>query len=316
MLFYCIQHPVADSQDGTIKKTLKWKKLAPLPVGRSQHTAVVLDGAVYIGGGCEGISLDDDQLSYRLDVYNLTTNQWSPSPITTPYSWFAMTVLEGKLITAGGVTKNNEVVKDILILNAGQWKDFSKMPTDRYCATAVGYHSVLIVVGGIGFMENKWTKITTTELFCATNRCWYRCNNLPSPCQLLKSAIMNNHLYLLSGGDKNNIPSQQVFVASLQTLLNSTNLHLEWQSLSNTTWYFSAPVAHNNSLLSIGGTKKGVQTSEVHALNPKEKQWELYANIPEKVYHLAVVGLDNNILIMGGITTTDEYSNKVWISMF
>ena len=53
--------------------------------------------------------------SYRLDVYNLTTNQWSSSPITTPYCWFAMTVmvLDDKLIIAGGVIKNGEVIKKV-----------------------------------------------------------------------------------------------------------------------------------------------------------------------------------------------------------
>ena len=50
----------------------------------------------------------------RLDVYNLTTNQWSSSPITAPYRSFAMTVLDDKLVTAEGLTKNDEVVRKVL----------------------------------------------------------------------------------------------------------------------------------------------------------------------------------------------------------
>ena len=88
---------------------------------------MLLGGNVYVGGGLEGRSDSDKQNSYRLDVYNFTTNQWSSSPITTPYSWFAMTVLDNKLITAGSSTKNNEVVKKVLVLIAGQWKDYSEM---------------------------------------------------------------------------------------------------------------------------------------------------------------------------------------------
>ena len=80
----------------------------------SAQTAVLLGGNVYVGGGLEGRSDSDKQNSYRLDVYNLTTNQWSSSPITTPHCWFAMTVLDNKLITAGGST-----VKNVLVLNAG-----------------------------------------------------------------------------------------------------------------------------------------------------------------------------------------------------
>ena len=70
---------------------------------------MLLGGSVYVGGGYEGSGDDDKQVSYRLDVYNLTTNQWSSSPITTPYYWFAMTVVDDKLVTAGGLTKNQEI---------------------------------------------------------------------------------------------------------------------------------------------------------------------------------------------------------------
>ena len=192
----------ADPQVDIFKKSVKWKEPASLPVGRTAHTAVMLGGSVYVGGGFEGRSIDDYKDSYRLDVYNFTTNQWSSSPITTPYCWFGMTVLNDKLVTAGGATKNYEVVKKVLVLNAGQWKDYSEMPTARYCATGVGYHSMLIVVGGHAKVEGEWTKISTTELLDTTNGCWYTCNNLPSPHQQLQAAIMNNKLYLLGGFDR------------------------------------------------------------------------------------------------------------------
>ena len=109
----------------------------------SGHTAVLLGGNVYVGGGIKGRNVHDNQDSGRLDVYNLTTNQWSSSPITTPYCLFGMTVIDNELVTAGGRIKYDMVVKKVLVLKAGQWKDYSEMPTARYSATAVGYHSML-----------------------------------------------------------------------------------------------------------------------------------------------------------------------------
>ena len=70
---FCLQQPVADSQVDIFSKTVKWEELAPLPVGRTAHIAVLLGGNVYVGGGFEGSSVNDYQFSYRLDVYNLTT---------------------------------------------------------------------------------------------------------------------------------------------------------------------------------------------------------------------------------------------------
>ena len=307
----CLQQPVADSQVDIFSKTVKWEELAPLPVGRKGHTAVLLGGNVYVGGGFEVTSINDKKDSYRLDVYNLTTNQWSSSPITSPYCWFAMTELDDKLVIAGGLTKNNKVVKKVLVLNAGQWKDYSEMPTARSCATAVGYHSMLIVVGGGIKVEGKWIILSTTELLDTTNGCWYTCNSLPSPCQQMKAAIMNDELYLLGGFDKDKKLSPQVFVASLDTL----SIHqLIWQSAPNSPWCGSAPVVlYKKFLFTVGGRQQS-RTSEVYIFNPSTGQWKHFTNIPAARSGPAVVGVAENILVIGGSTHDNKYSNTVWIA--
>ena len=284
-------------------------------MGRTVHVAVLLGEVVYVGGGFEGRSAFDGQYCYRLDVYNLTTNQWSSSPITTPYCSFAMTVLDDKLVTAGGRTKDDEVVKKVLVLNGGQWKDYSEMPSARFSATAVGYHSMLIVVGGGIKMEGKWTRVSTTELLDTTNGCWYICNSLPSPHQQLKSAIMNEKLYLLNGADKDLKPSLQVFVASLDTL--STH-QLNWHSAPSTPWCFSSPVTlYNQFLLIIGGYKQSdvnIKTDNIYILNPSTGNWRQLLNIPAPRSSVAVVTVNNKIVIIGGGTNQNrEYSDTVWV---
>ena len=308
---------MADSQVDVFKKPIKWRELAPLPVCRSAHTAVLLGGVVYVGGGSEGISNNDARDCYRLDVYNLTTNQWSSSPITTPYPWFAMTVLDDKLVTAGGLTKNNEVVRKVLVLNAGQWKDYSEMPTARCNATAVAYHSMLLVVGGGIKVEGKWTVVSATELLDTTNGCWYTCNNLPSPCQQLNVAIMNDKLYLLGGVDKDFQPSLQVFNASLDTL--STH-QLNWQSAPNTPWCFSTPVILYKFLLAVGGRRPSdvtSQTHEVYALDPSTGQWKHLTDIPAARSFPAVVSIGDKMIVIGGMTNKNsDFSNLVWVGLF
>ena len=310
---------MTDSQVDIFKKTVKWEGLAPLLVGLNTHTAVLLGGVVYVGGALEGKDVNDNQYSYRLDVYNLTTNQWSPFPITTPHCLFAMTVLHDKLVTAGGATRNDEVVKEVLVLNAGQWKVYSEMRTARYSATAVGYHSMLIVVGGGVKVRGRLTRISTTELLDTTNGCWYTCNNLPSPHQQMKAAIMNDKLYWLGGVDKDlQKPSPQVFVASLDTL--STH-QLNWQSIPNTPSLTSAPVVlYNKFLLTVGGRQLSdftSQTSEVYALNPSTGQWTHLTNIPAARSYPAAINMDDKMIVIGGMTSKNkEYSKRVWIGVF
>ena len=229
-----------------------------------------------------------------------------------------MTVLDNKLITAGGATKNNEVVNKVLVLNAGQWKDYSEMPTARCYATAVGYHSTYVNCSWWIKVESKWTIVSTTELLDTNNGHWYTCNNLPSPHQQLKIAIMNDILCLLGGVDEDLKPSPQVFVASLDTLFTH---QLNWQSAQNTPLCYSTPVVlYISILLTVGGRQASditSQTSKVCTLNPSTGQWKHLTNIPAARSFPAVVSMDDGMIVIGGMTNQNtKYSNTVWIGVF
>ena len=296
------------------RKTVEWKELAPLPVGRSAHIAVLLDGNIYVGGGAEGKNVHDRQSSYKLDVYNLTTNQWSPSPLATPYRHFAMTVLDNKLVTAGGATSKNEIVDKVLFLDVGQWKEYSEMPTPKFNTTAVGYRSALIVVGGTMNVAGKWVIVSTTELLDTKNRCWYTCSNLPSPHKQLMPAIMDDKLYLLGGFNSDGKAFSHMLVASLETL--STH-QLNWQAAISTPWCGSAPVVqYKKFLLTVGGMRQS-RTAEVCIFDRSNAQWKHFTNIPAARSGPAVVSVADDIIVIGGLTNNNnEYSNSVWIGTF
>ena len=115
----------------------------------------------------------------------------------------------------------------------GSGRTYSEMPTARSYATAVGYHSMLIVVGGQIKVEGKWTRLSTTELLDTTNGCWYTCNNLPSPHQQMKAVIMNDKLYLLVELMKILNPLHKCLLLLWTT---SQLTSLKWQSTPNTPW--------------------------------------------------------------------------------
>ena len=117
---------------------------------------------------------------------------------------------------------------------------------------------------------------------------------------------------LLGGADEYLKPSPQVFVASLDTL--STH-QLNWQSAPNIPWCRSAPVVLYNKLLTIGGAQES-RTSEVCIFNPSTGQWKHLTNILTARDGAAAVGVADNIMIIGGVTNKNEYTNTVWIGVF
>ena len=290
---------------------IKWEEGAPVPVGCAGHTAVWLNGLVYMGGGIE----TGWKSSYTINCYDPVNNSWS-SPINTPYSLFAMTTLNSKLLIAGGKDKSNKVTNQILTVAAGQLKNYTKTITARSHATATGHQGMLIITGGWG---DKDKKLSSTELFDSSNGQWYVrvTNDLPQPHSSLQSVIVDNILYLLGGSNKDSYPSAAVFTAPLDTL---SRHQLKWNTHQDTPCCCSTPVSVYGAahLLIVGGLKetgdKYTRTSDVYKLNKVSHSWEAIGHIPLARSEAAAVSTaDNRVIVIGGHNDKGERTNTVWI---
>ena len=292
--------------------SIKWEEGAPAPLGFSSHTVVWLNGLVYVGGGWEGkVGVSYGSLSYNINCYDPVNKSWR-SPINTPYCDFAMTTLNNKLLIAGGEDKSYKKTNQILTMDAGQLKNYTKMTTARSRATATGHQGMLIITGGLG-VEDK--RLSSTELFNSNNGQWYICSNLPQPHYWLQSVIVDNSLYLLGGWNKNHRYSPAVFTAPLDTL---SRHQLNWKTYQDTPWHLSAPVSvHGTHLLIVGGNKiiggKGTRTSDVYKLNKVSHSWEAIGHIPSARSSAAAVSTADKVIVIGGRSDKGQLTNTVWI---
>ena len=286
---------------------IKWEEGAPAPVRCVDHTAMWLNGLVYVGGGIEtGLNP-----SYTINCYDPVNNSWS-SPINTPCCNFAMTTLNNKLLIAGGKDKSYKITNQILTMDAGQLKNYTKMITARAAATATSHQGMLIITGG---WDDKYNKLSSTELFDSSNGQWYVTNDLPQPHFSLQSVIVDNILYLLGGLNKDDKLSTAVFTAPLDTL---SRHQLKWNTHQDTPRCRSAPVSvYGTHLLIVGGSKqidKFARTSDVYKLNKVNHSWEAIGHIPSaRSLSAAVSTADNRVIVIGGVNDKGELTNTVWI---
>jgi len=291
--------------------SIKWKEGAPAPVDHARHTAVQLNGLVYMGGGNETV-----QRSYTINCYDPVNNLWGSSPINTPYCYFAMTTLNNNLLIAGGKDKSYKSTNQILTLDAGKFKNYAKMTSARAYATAAGHQGMLIITGG---WDNKYNTLSSTELFDSNNRKWYTCRDLPQPHSCLQSVILDNILYLLGGDNEDGKPSPAVFSASLDAL---SRHQLKWNTYQDAPWCLSAPISVKGThLLIVGGVKvienEYTRTSDVYKLNKVSHSWENIEHIPSaRQAPAAVSTADNRIIVIGGCNDKGEYTNTVWIGSY
>ena len=236
---------------------IKWEEGAPAPVGRADHTAVWLNGLVYVGGGYEAVL----GTSYTINSFDPVKNSWS-SAINTPYCYFAMTELNNKLLIAGGRDKSYKRTNQTLIIDDGQLNNYTKMTTARSHAIAAGHQGMLIITGG---RDNAYKILSSTELFDSTNGQWYTCSDLPHPHYWLQSVIVDNILYLLGGCNKDNMASPAVYTAPLDPL---SRRQLKWNTHQDTPRCRSAAISVNGTqVLIVGGSKGSKLISAIHKLN-------------------------------------------------
>ena len=286
---------------------IKWEEGAPVPVGCHGHTAVWLNGVVYVGGGIVNITRGS---LFNINCYDPVNNSWS-SPINTLYCYFALTTLNNRLIIAGG-QKGGIKSNQIFTLEAGQLKNYTKMITARSYAAAAGYQRMLIITGG---RDANRKILSSTELFDTNNGQWYKCDDLPQPHIWLHSVIVDNILYLLGGMNKG-VDSPAVFTAPLDTL---SRHQLKWSTNQDSPWCHSAPVSVNGTHLLIVGGKKEIgyeftHTSNIYKLNKVTHSWEAIGNIPSARSATAAVSTaDNRVIVIGGANDKGERTNTVWI---
>ena len=125
-----------------------------------------------MGGGYEH-TLEE---SYRIGCYDPVIDSWSS--IDTSYRYFAMTTPNNRLLIAGGKDKNYKRTNQILTMDIGQLKNYTKMIIARSFATAAGHHGMFIITGGYDDMDEM---LSYTDLFDSNSGWWYSCNDLPQP---------------------------------------------------------------------------------------------------------------------------------------
>ena len=258
-----------------------------------------------MGGGLESYY----KSSFTINCYDTNSNSWK-SPIHSPYCDFSMTELNNNLLIAGGRDKGKRT-NQILTMDAGQLKNYTKMITARSSATATGHQGMLIITGGQGADQGKI--LSSTELFDSTNGQWYLSDNLPQPHLSLKSVIVDNILYLLGGFNRDYCASPSVFTASLDTL---SRHQLKWNTHQDTPWYRPTPVnVQGTDLLLVGGRdRRYTTTSDVYKLNKAKHSWEAIGHIPSgRDGSAAVSTVDNRIIVIGGWNDKNGITNTVWI---
>jgi len=174
-----------------------WRRLAPLPQGRSAGGLVALDGRLYlVGGVVEGGLAADTQ------VYDPAADRWTPAPgLPTPREHLGAAGSGGRVYVVGGRTGGiggNLDVAEAFDPAAGRWSSLPPMPTARggLAATATASGQV-VAVGG-----EAAATFEEVEAFDPGSGRWRSLAPLPTPRHGLGVVAVGDVVYVLAGGPR------------------------------------------------------------------------------------------------------------------
>jgi N-acetylneuraminic acid mutarotase len=182
-----------------------WESKKPMPTNRSQLSANVVNGKIYLIGGRTGGQYSTVDLN---EVYDPETDSWTTkAPIPYPVVLYASAVVDGKIYIMGGQDEFADPVNLDLVQiydpSTDTWSFGAPMNTVVWQAAAGATTGVwapkrIYVIGGLPDDSLFGTNIN--QVYNPENDTWTLAASMPTSRFNLAIAVVNDTLYALGGG--------------------------------------------------------------------------------------------------------------------
>lgn len=295
--------------EGTGPSGSQWSVRAPLPVPRTDHAAVTLDGNVYVLGGFSGSTLA------RVDAYDPATDRWTrKADMLTARRSFAAGVINGKIyVSAGmsysdpnGVTYVTETEAYDPVNNT--WTALAPCPMDRATNSVLGNVSI---TGGAAY-GHLYVMVfnTNTQGYAATYEyepttdSWTTKAQPPFSYVQYSMVAVADRLYLLASGAQ---PGEQMAEYDPQD-----DIWVIRASLPSVWW--AGLGEGNGKLYAFGGVmldQNRQPTSvlaDIEEYDPASDRWSARGAMGVARHSARAVEIGGQVYVVGGASTTNPYS--------
>ena len=272
-----------------------WKQLSVTPITRTENSAALLDGKIYVLGG-----FTPKGTTTRVDVWNPILNNWSIAvPLPQALHHTTAVVVNGKIYVIGGfksgfwnpINTTYEYDPDLQ-----KWFNKTPMPTARGAHAAAVIDGKIHLVGGAYRKSFNLVNTDAHEVYDPATDTWETLSPLPTPRDHLTATEANGKLFVIGGridvNYHNNLNTNESYDPKTKKWTQFTPLPT---ARSGITSQFL------NGLIHVLGGESGERTFvENEGYNPKTKKWKTFAPMPSGLHGLASVLLKGKIHTLNG----------------
>jgi N-acetylneuraminic acid mutarotase len=184
-------------------RTDSWESLQPLPMPRSGYALAAVEGKIYLFGGWDGSSYQDD-----VWIYDPDEDSWSEGTAMPTARAFAGAVsLNGQISVVGGENRSGllQVHEQYAPVDdqsgTTPWSNRARLPEGRSHIAVAQSGGLIFLVGGEGADSPLLVYHDRTDSWDA--------QDVPlDELRGLRTAVMNNHLYIVGGRTAGGISDQ------------------------------------------------------------------------------------------------------------
>lgn len=311
---------------------VKWKRCADLPVATSVPRTAVTDSQVYVALG-EGPTSPEAVFSY-----SFSEDSWKTLPHCPTYQ-HSLAVLKEQLHAVGGiVSSTGKQTNKIYTLNLEKWRSdlFPKMPTSRsHLCTVTHADSLLVAAGGTVSITASGERQETDAVEVYKDACWHSTRRLPFPISSFSMNVIGNHCYILGG--RSTVKNSTITVRTLlSTLLDDADItESQYETIQNKKFWekanfplhplpLSSIVEVDGKIVSMGGADpRSIYSHGTKLVGMYDevisKKWVECEGVqlPMALDGVGAVKIGKNkVMIVGGETRRQRYTNGVYIGEF
>lgn len=171
-----------------------WEHAAEKPTPVAYVGATVLDGRVYVPGGCDR----NGNATAGLEIYDPRQGEWSEGPaLPSPVCAYALTVYDDQLYLFGG-TDGEQVLETTFVYDRerDRWEERTAMPNARAVAAAARLGDGIYVLGG--FRDGR--ELNTCAVYRPSEDRWESCAPMIVGRSGLGLVALGERLYAIGGG--------------------------------------------------------------------------------------------------------------------
>jgi N-acetylneuraminic acid mutarotase len=289
-----------------------WMSEAPISTARFGAATGVINGKLYVAGGCcVTFGFPFTRFSV-LEVYDPATNTWTTkAPIPHAVYSAAAGVIDGKLYVAGGQADptNGNNVTDLQIYDPAtdSWSNGRPLPAGRAGANAGVINGKLYVAGGT--TPENIGEVDTALVYDPATDTWTNIAPMINPRASAGTAVMNGILYLVGGLAEFN-PFTGIPVNTVDSYNPATDT---WTTLAPmpTTRYILAAGVINGKLYAAGGTDNANTLTTVESYDPVANTWTTTPSMLTAAYGPNAGVINNTLILAGGNTLQNQLISVV-----